>query len=143
MSFTLVNTNLQRYSGNFNDLHSGQYHFRIADISGCIKDTTIAVTETMPIGGCNNVFIPNAFTPNNDGLNDIFKPLVDGHLLQYKFMIYDRNGQVVFQSNEPGKGWTGMKNGEPYNTGVFIWMCTYQLAGEQVKVEKGTVALIR
>ncbi len=121
-------------------VNPGLYWLEVTDETGCSGRENVWVANRSCM---NAVYLPSAFTPNNDGLNDVFKPLVDGHLTQYKFTVYDRNGQVVFQSTDPGKGWTGIKNGIPYNTGVFVWICTYQLAGGEAKTEKGTVALIR
>ncbi len=89
------------------------------------------------------VFVPNAFTPNNDGVNDIFKPMVDGKLVKYRFAIYDRWGQVVMQTTDPDKGWNGKRGGVDQDTNMFIWFCTYQFAGEAVVTEKGTFLLIR
>lgn len=118
----------------------GLYWLEVTDQTGCSGRENVWIKTKSCM---NAVFVPAAFTPNNDGLNDIFKPLVDGHLTQYKFVVYNRNGQIVFQTTDPSKGWNGTDRGYSYNTGVFVWICTYQLAGEPVKTEKGTVTLIR
>ena len=88
-------------------------------------------------------FVPSAFTPNNDGKNDIFRPLIFGNVKQYQFTIYNRWGQIVFRTKEIGKGWDGNLGGVLQDPNVFTWTCTYQLEGEGKKSEKGLVTLIR
>jgi gliding motility-associated-like protein len=100
---------------------------------------TISVIEN-PICG---TFIPNGFTPNHDGLNDIFKPIITGNIISYHFSVFNRWGQKVFESFEPGKGWDGTLKNIPLKTDVFIWICEYQLAGKPVVLKRGTVTLIR
>ena len=87
--------------------------------------------------------IPNAFTPDGNGKNDAFRPLISGNIRYYKFTIYDRWGGIAFQSETPGKGWDGRVNGIEKASDVFVWTCSYQLEGEEIKNEKGTVVLVR
>jgi gliding motility-associated-like protein len=102
------------------------------------NNITIAVKPCIP-----GFHIPSAFTPNNDGKNDLFRPLLVGNIVQYNFTVYNRWGQVVFQTGQPGKGWDGTVSGVRQNSGVFAWICSYQLQGEKLKTEKGTVMLVR
>lgn len=88
-------------------------------------------------------YIPTAFTPNADGHNDIYKPMLFGNVKQYRFAIYDRWGTIVFQSTDPGRGWDGKIAGTIRGNTVFVWTCTYQLEGMEVKTEKGTVTLVK
>jgi gliding motility-associated-like protein len=62
-----------------------------------------------------------------------------GHVKQYHFSIYNRWGQLIFQTKELNKGW----DGKMQNTGVFLWTCTYQFEGEAIKNERGTILLIK
>ncbi len=89
------------------------------------------------------IYIPNAFSPNNDGKNDLFKPLVSGRLLSYRFNIYNRYGQLIFSTTEPGKGWDGSISGLGQNSGSFVWTCSYQFINQPAIFKKGTVTLIR
>jgi gliding motility-associated-like protein len=89
------------------------------------------------------VYVPTAFTPNADGKNDIFKPLLSGAFLEYSFIIYNRWGKMIFFSKDPLKGWDGTVNGIQQAVGTYIWICNYQLAGQSVYTQKGTVTLIR
>jgi gliding motility-associated-like protein len=56
-------------------------------------------------------YAPNAFTPNHDGKNDLFRPLIYGNVLQYKFIVYNRWGQQVFASTQLMQGWDGTVGG--------------------------------
>jgi gliding motility-associated-like protein len=115
------------------------YWLRIRDQNGCFSSDTISVVENHICG----TFIPSGFTPNNDGLNDVFKPVITGNLISYKFSIYNRWGQKIFESTDLQKGWDGSLKHEPLKTDVFVWMCEYQLAGKPVVQKRGTVTLIR
>ncbi len=87
--------------------------------------------------------MPTAFTPNGDGLNDLCRPVIFGTLDKYEFTVYNRYGETVFHSKQPGKGWDGMVKGKQQNAGTFMWVCQYQLDGKMLELEKGTVVLIR
>jgi gliding motility-associated-like protein len=121
-------------------VNPGLYWLEVTDVTGCSGRENVWVTTKSCM---NAVYVPSAFTPNNDGKNDIFKPLVDGKLLQYSFKIYDRWGQLVLQTTDPNKGWNGKRGGVDQDTNVYVWICTYQLEGEAAKTEKGTFLLIR
>jgi gliding motility-associated-like protein len=92
---------------------------------------------------CKHVFFPSAFTPNQDGKNDIFKPIITGNIKHYEFFIYNRWGQVVFRTTDATKGWDGKFLGKEQNNNVFIWQCSYQFEGEAIRTQKGTVILIK
>jgi gliding motility-associated-like protein len=107
---------------------------------GCsISDTILIKVEECPI----YFYIPNAFTPNNDGSNDIFKPIVSGNLAEYHFEIYNRFGQKIFTTKQINEGWNGTIKGMPQNTGIYIWLCSYKFRNKQVVFKKGTVLLVR
>jgi gliding motility-associated-like protein len=110
--------------------------FDVEIYSKCQSDTSINTNR-------NKFFIPNAFTPNNDGKNDFFKPIIFGNIKQYKFFIYNRWGQTIFHTNEFSKGWDGNFSGKNQDSNVFIWRCIYQFEGEPFKEQKGTVILIK
>jgi len=134
----LWNTNSTSPSLNISE--PGLYWLQVTDANNCVgKDTVIVDLKDCMTG----FYIPSAFTPNNDGKNDIFRPLLFGNIKQYKFVIYNRWGQIVFQTNEPGKGWDGTFGGVRQDPNVFVWTCTWQLDGGEIKTEKGTVALVR
>ncbi len=89
------------------------------------------------------VYVPTAFTPNNDGLNDRIKPILAGMRSMRFFRVYNRFGQLVFETNEVDKGWDGSIDGKPQPAGAFVWaLQTEDYLGNPV-VAKGTTMLIR
>ncbi|HEX2605952.1 MAG TPA: gliding motility-associated C-terminal domain-containing protein [Flavisolibacter sp.] len=90
------------------------------------------------------VFVPNAFTPNNDGRNDVFRPSLQCQAKDYHFRIYDRYGGVVFESKEPGKGWNGKKQSHFMNNGLYLWLLEYKNPNSGAVVQQsGSFLLIR
>lgn len=84
------------------------------------------------------IFVPNVFSPNDDGFNDIFKPL-GTEPYEYELRIYDRWGNLVFESKELDKGWDGTHKGKLMNSGVFV----YYILGAGEVIHKGNVTLLR
>jgi gliding motility-associated-like protein len=118
----------------------GTYWLEVKDENDCKGKDSIYVELKECMKG---IYIPSAFSPNNDGKNDNFRPLLFGNIKQYNFKIFNRWGNLVFQSKELLKGWDGMQAGKKQNAGVYIWTCTFQLGDEPIQTEKGTVLLIR
>lgn len=118
----------------------GQYWLKVTDNNKCSATDTITIYPRQCLGG---FYIPNAFTPNNDGRNDVFKPVIGGELQYYTFSIYNRWGEVVFKTTDISKGWDGNFKGMQSDSNVFIWTCSYQLEGEARIFDRGTVMLIR
>lgn len=119
---------------------AGTYWLRATDNNGCTGTDTIYISPKDCLEG---FFVPTAFTPNHDGKNDVLLPRLFGNIKLYDLRIYNRWGQIVFQTTDPHKAWDGNFNGMSQDSNVFIWTCTYQLEGEERKIEKGTVVLIR
>jgi|GEM_PF-2070253 len=120
----------------------GTYWVEITDEHNCVSRDTANV-EAKDCG--RNIYFPNAFTPGNDQLNDLYRPKVFGRLTQYQIRIYNRIGQLVFESNDPAAGWDGNYKGRAQSSSSFTWYAIYRFAGaeEGVKMQKGTVTLIR
>lgn len=106
---------------------------------GCKATYTLNI---IVIADCGEMFVPNAFSPNDDKVNDIL--YVRGKCLEtLKFQIFNRWGQLVFETTDQNQGWDGTFNGELMNTGVFV----YRLEGKGYDGKgysfKGNVTLIR
>jgi len=116
------------------------YFVQARDASDCIvKDTILVRVDT-----CETAFfVPSAFTPNHDGKNDMFEPVVKGLLLKYQFSIYNRWGQLIFSTNKVNEGWNGEINNRRQTAGTYVWICSYQFLNGPPKQMKGTVLLIR
>ena len=103
-----------------------------------------SVTKLITVLDFCSTDIPTGFTPNNDGLNDNFVPHNSLKAENYQFRIYNRWGQLIFESKDWKKRWDGRFNGSLQATGVYVWMLTYTHRGTGQKVlKKGTVTLIR
>jgi gliding motility-associated-like protein len=118
-----------------------QYSVKGVDASGCSNIDTITVYVTgLNKGG---YLMPNAFTPNNDGKNDCFGVKYWGVILELDFSIYNRWGQRIFHTNQPGQCWDGTLNGQPQNPDVYIYMIKAKTFCDQSIFRKGTFTLIR
>ncbi|MCF6170627.1 MAG: gliding motility-associated C-terminal domain-containing protein [Bacteroidales bacterium] len=93
------------------------------------------------------VKVPNAFTPNGDGKNDLFKPVINCDAISYEFMIFDRWGQLVFSSDNQEEGWDGGIAETTFPTGVYLWQLAYKIQiniGKFIEgTENGTLTLLR
>ena len=143
VTYTLLNSGLSKTSGDFTNLRGGRYDFRIMDGGGCSKDTSVALSENMPIGGCNDIFIPNAFTPNNDGRNDLYTISLPTSFKNVAVQIFGRWGNIVYQSKGNNMSWDGSYKGEQQPVGVYIYNLTYTNPDGLPKNLKGTLTLIR
>jgi gliding motility-associated-like protein len=106
---------------------------------GCFATDTVKVKvfKTGP-----DIFVPNAFTPTG-GHNRIFRPIPVGISNFEFFRVYNRWGQLVYSTNEAGKGWDGTISGKMQDPGSFVWMVQgVDFTGKTV-FKKGTMVLIR
>jgi gliding motility-associated-like protein len=112
----------------------------VKDRNGCTsRDSMVVKWNTCGYG----LWLPNSFTPNGDGRNDVFRPIYKGVVTSFRISVYNRWGQVVYYSTDPDKGWDGKLEGQPLDSGTFVWVCSYQMFGGQLIHEKGTLTLIR
>lgn len=120
---------------------AGQYGIRVTDPQGCTATATARVLNL-----CEpRASIPDAFTPNNDGLNDVLQ-VFTAYVSDYEFRIYNRWGEVIFVSNNPEQKWDGMYRGAAYPAMLYPYVLTYKSESfpERKRVIKhGSVLLIR
>jgi len=94
-----------------------------------------------------DVYMPNAFTPDYNGRNDVFKPFTGRNTLEpYSLQIFNRWGQLIFNSSDPEKGWDGTADGKLCEKGVYVYVLKYREGIEgssKIITIKGTVTLIR
>jgi gliding motility-associated-like protein len=102
----------------------GLYWLDVMDNNGCVGRDSIQI-GTKDCGW--GVYVPNAFSPNNE----------------YLFRVFDRWGNMVYETNQVQQGWNGLYKNEPAVTGTYVWTCYYQLKGEPEQLLKGTAILIR
>ena len=121
-------------------IDSVRYKLVVSDATGCADSAfvTVYVFKTNP-----SIFVPTAFTPNNDGLNDVVRPIAVGIRQINYFSVYNRWGERVFTTTVNRQGWDGRINGRVQNSGVFVWMVSaIDYLGKSIFL-KGTVTLIR
>ena len=118
----------------------GSYALNVEDLYGCKGSDTIRIVGKYCVTG---IFIPNAFTPNNDLLNDRFGAKVYGEAVTFRLDIFDRNGQLIYRTSDPHSGWDGTYKNISLPMGTYVWQCYYQLLGKEARYEKGTVTLLR
>ncbi len=121
-------TGIQLYSVNITD-----------DETGCSNMRSFIVKISLP----NAVFIPNAFSPNQDGQNDEFVIRFQGNLQQFDLFIYNSWGQQIYQGNLNSAFWDGTYQNEKLPIGVYVYFIRSRyINGEQV-FKKGNITLIR
>ena len=118
----------------------GNYILKVQDINGCVGKDTIKIIQKKCTSG---VYIPSAFSPNNDFINDIFKATVYGTVISFHLEIFNRYGEIIFKTADSKTGWNGLINGKPQPNGSFVWQCSYQLPGSAIIYKKGFVTLVR
>jgi gliding motility-associated-like protein len=118
--------------------NSGSYTVTVT-VLGCSAADTIIVEP----GSCK-LYMPTAFTPNGDGLNDGFGMINTGAISAYRLEIYNRWGEQVFKTTNRQQRWDGQFKGKQAAPGSYIWILSYTKNNEPVPVNaKGTVQLIR
>jgi gliding motility-associated-like protein len=115
------------------------YVLRAFTPSGCESFDTIHIR----IYDGPEIYVPRAFTPNGDGLNDVLKAFPAGLQQFRKFTIFNRLGQIVFTTTVASKGWDGTFNGKPQNQGLYIWIASATGYRGNEMSRKGTVLLVR
>jgi len=116
------------------------YVVRASTAAGCSGYDTVTV-RVFKTGA--DIFVPSAFTPNGDGHNDVIRPVLVG-IGQLKFFrIYNRWGQLVFNTSQVGKGWDGNIGGNKQSTENFVYMVQGIDYNGNVVNKKGNIVLIR
>jgi hypothetical protein len=121
------------------------YQLTIQNEYACTATGTVSIKVYS--GG--RVNIPNGFTPNNDGHNDVFYILGGREVSKLKdFSIFNRWGQKVFQvqnaeANDPKSGWNGLLNGKPAEPGTYVYFVIIEFTDGRTELFKGTVVLVR
>jgi gliding motility-associated-like protein len=89
------------------------------------------------------IYVPNTFTPNNDDVNDMFKPILEENIQKYILRIFNRWGEIIFESFDPNYGWDGRYQDTVVPDGVYIWEITIVTFGANTYLKRGHVNLVR
>ena len=114
----------------------------VTDENNC-TDTAMHEVTILP---AVNVYVPNAFTPNEDGMNDVWMPIISNCLVgegDYELLVYSRWGQLIFRSTNPNAGWDGQSNGKPVEMAVYTYRLSYKNLLGKEEVKTGTVTVVR
>lgn len=117
------------------------YQIEVRNDVGCIATDTVTILVIPDY----SIFVPNAFTPNNDGNNDVFRLFGNIKTIAYlDIQIFNRIGEKVFESQDHNFGWDGTYKGVLQNPSVFIWQMKLAfLDGHREELRKGSVTLMR
>ncbi len=116
---------------------AGKYWLSVTDQDGCISTDTINVKNSEFF-----VVFPNAFTPNADRLNDVFRPKTS-NVNTFHMSVFNRWGQLLFETNDSNSGWNGMIDGKYCEAGLYVYSASYELQNESVaKTVRGSFILV-
>lgn len=122
------------------------YSIFVESDAGCIDEDgiTIFIDRTL------QVYVPNAFSPNGDGVNERFFPFARTAVVEKikTFQIFSRWGELIFegtdfQPNDPSFGWDGTHRGQRLDAGVFVWFAEFEFIDGTIEIFKGDVTLVR
>jgi len=113
----------------------GEYSVTVT-YDGCANSDSIKIGECPVL-----VLFPNAFTPNNDGLNDTFCPISKG-IEKFSMQIFDRWGTLLFETSSPEMGWNGYFKGSPCPEGTYVYKASFKINGVD-KQHTGTMTLLQ
>jgi gliding motility-associated-like protein len=121
------------------------YTVKVKNAAGCVSNDHLTVFVT-----CNNgnLFIPNTFSPNGDGMNDKFYPRGTGLGIIRSFRVFNRWGELIFErinfnANDASAGWDGTYKGQKLSPDVFVYTCEVVCENNEVLLFKGDVTLIQ
>ena len=89
------------------------------------------------------ITVPNLFTPDNDLVNDFFRPVVSFTPKEYRLVLTDRHGEILFESSDLYESWDGTESGKPVPQGVYLWFLKTTTPSGKVITKTGTVTIIR
>ena len=124
---------------------SGSYFIEVMDENGCVATDQLIIF----LDKKRNLYVPNVFSPNGDGQNDVFMPFAGPEVTKIKsFLVFNRWGESAFEiynfpPNDPTYGWDGTYRAELFNSGVFTWFAEVEYVDGVVELFKGDVVLMR
>ena len=120
----------------------GEYWLEVMDTNSCSGRDSITIQP----GVCNpGVYFPSGFTPDHNGKNDVYRPVVTVALDRYYMAVYNRAGGMIFETRDFREGWDGKYHGKMLAPDTFVWYSVYHIQGslEKERTVRGTVLLVR
>ncbi|MDY6801337.1 MAG: PKD domain-containing protein, partial [Bacteroidota bacterium] len=112
----------------------------VTNSQGCVD--SLIKEKAVKVIGEGEIAFPNAFTPNEDGINDVFKPVAKG-VVKYELLIYNRWGELIFKTNDLKMGWNGKVGGKEAKPDVYVWKAEGRFTNGRAFELAGDVTLIR
>ncbi len=113
------------------------------DENGCFYYDSVTTIIGQNCGDPCQVYVPNAFSPNDDGVNDHFKPLSNCVPESFELKLFDRWGGLVFETGNFDQSWDGKLKGQPLPSGVFTWYIKYSFTGQDIETKAGDLVIVR
>jgi gliding motility-associated-like protein len=117
--------------------------FRYVLYGASEPDCTGSDTVTITVMEHSDFGVPNAFTPNGDGVNDLLTPMASGNATFKQFRVYNRMGNLIFTSTNAGSGWDGNYNGNSQCIGVYFWSVDFTDNEGIERIKSGNTTLLR
>jgi gliding motility-associated-like protein len=135
--------------GRYSALHDPLHHFDAPGDQEVCLTTTNAVgcanttCHVVRVQGSDDVWMPSAFSPDGDGINEKLLPVIamEG-LVHYHFSVFDRWGGLLFETHAPTEGWDGTAQSQPMGTGVYVWRLEWSVNGN-ARAHMGQVTVLR
>ncbi len=121
----------------YNVKDTGIYSVEVSNICGHYTDE-IKIEQ-----GLCSLMLPNAFTPNGDGLNDIFRVKYPFAIKAFRLAVYNRLGEKMFETTDMAKGWDGSCKGNSQPMGVYVWVVQITALNNNEQISRGTVTLLK
>ncbi|MEO7445537.1 MAG: gliding motility-associated C-terminal domain-containing protein [Ferruginibacter sp.] len=118
----------------------GIYSLFVTDEDNCFGKDSITVIENAT---CLPLAFPSSFTPNGDGKNDVFRPVIQQEVSSYSFLIFNRFGQKIFESHKINEGWDGRRNGQPADQGTYVYYLSFRNGQNELWNKSGSFLLLR
>jgi len=111
----------------------------VTDANNCMDSACIKINVEIP---CAEIFVPTAFSPNNDGANEL-ECVMGDCIEEFHFAIYDRWGEKVFETNDQKICWDGTYKGKPMNTAEFVYFLKATTTKGETLIKEGSITLVR
>jgi gliding motility-associated-like protein len=123
-------------------LETTSFSVTVTDENGCTAEASISINVLIPECDDTDVFLPTAFTPNGDNLNDVLK-LESNYVKKMKLEIYTRWGELVYSTTDPDAGWDGTFDGAELAPDVYAYNLSATCSNDAVYTKMGNITLIR
>jgi gliding motility-associated-like protein len=137
----LWSTGEQGSSIEVNPTEPTEYCVLLTDENDCQSEACVTIDISI---ACGDLFVPTAFSPNGDGNNDYFHVLINPVCVEEMVLrVFNRWGEIIFETEQISEKWNGDYKGEPVNTGGFVYTLEIKLVNQELQRIAGNVTLIR